>query len=663
MPMPQNPQLISPSGKSSRWTKFFFWRAISPRRKIALIAIPVLAAIPLTYFLRPAGKAEYASTSYTVKKSDLAISVLEGGSLAATNLQEIKCAVEGQTTIISVVPDGYMITPEDVKNGKVLLELDGSKLKEQAIQQDITFQDAKAAYTQASGALEIQKNQNESDISAAKLQEGFAHMDLEKYLGTELTAAVLSKKADMGPLVAGQLPPEKIASLLRELHLGGAAWQNWENLQSNIDLAGAQFSSEVTTYQWSRKLGPAIPPDFKLIADADKIIAENLGRKWPDATITGEGYIMRSEVESGALTLKTKLSAMDQAGLLLNIFLQYDFPKQVVTLQSAYMEATRQLERVKAKAASALMMAEVNLKTRDAALKIQQDHIDRVNKQIAACTIRATLPGMVVYSSTSDPWRRGQDKIQEGSAVRERQLIMAIPDPAAMEVTVRVHEASIDKIKTGQKAKIIVDAFPDMTLWGEVKNVARMPEVPNWMSPDLKVYSTTVSLQGAPQALKPGMSAQVEIMVNKVAETLVVPIQAVFTYNGRRLCYVLERQTPQPRLVETGQFNDQFIQVASGLKEGEQVLLHQPPMPDAVLAKLIPKAEQVKPAAEAAPVTKSDEGATKSAAPATTSDAGAAPARAVKAAGAAADKPQAPAAEAKADRAASPGRRSPGGAH
>jgi hypothetical protein len=147
------------------------------------------------------------------------------------------------------------------------------------------------------------------------------------------------------------------------------------------------------------------------------------------------------DVEGDALLLKTNLSAMDQAGLLLNIFLQYDFPKQEVTLQSAYMEATRQLERTQAKARSALMMAEVNLKTREAALKIQQDHNDRVNKQIAACTIHATQPGMVVYSSTSDPWRRGQDKIQEGSVVRERQLILAIPDANAMPMKTRLATA------------------------------------------------------------------------------------------------------------------------------------------------------------------------------------------------------------------------------
>lgn len=620
-PAPAAPQETRAPTQSSPPRKPPFWRRLSRRRLAAVIAGALLLILLAVLYLRPASKEDYASTAYTVKKSDLVISVLEGGSLAATNLQEIKCAVEGQTTILTVVPDGYIITDKDVQNGKMLLELDGSKVREQAIQQDVTYQDAKAAYTQVKEQLEIQKNQNESDISAAELQVKFARMDLEKYFGAELTDAVLADKVDFTALVAGRLSPLEASEFLRKLNLGGAARQNWEKLQSDIDLAGAQFSSEVTTYQWSRKLGPAIAPDVQLIADADKIIADSLGRRWPDDTVKGDGYIQRSEVESGALLLKTRLSAMKQAELSLNLFLQYDFAKQMATFRSAFTEASRQLERTTAKARSALATVEGNLKSREATLKIQEERLDRLNKQVAECTIRATRTGMVVYASSGDPWRRGQNKIEEGAVVRERQVILTIPDPAAMEVTVRVHEASVDKIKPGQQAKVVVEAFPDMTLWGEVQKVARMPETPNWMSPDLKVYSTTLSLKDAPQVLKPGMSAQVEIMVDKVANALLTPIQAVFNYNGQRLCYALDANAPQPRLVETGQFNDKFIEILKGVKEGDRVLLHQPPIPDTVLAKLVPKPKQAQPEVAGAPLPKSEQDPARFLPPATGSDA------------------------------------------
>jgi multidrug efflux pump subunit AcrA (membrane-fusion protein) len=561
-----------------------------------VIGCGALAVLLAVLCLRPANKEDYSAQAYTVKRSDLVISVSEGGTVAAANSQEIKCAVAGQTQVISVVPDGYVITDDDVKTGKVLLELDSSKLREQAIQQSIAVQDAAALYSQAKEQLEIQKNQNESDVSAAELQVEVARLYLEKYLGTELTEPVLAGKVDFRDLVAGRLNPKVAADFLRNLNLGGAASQTWEKLQSDIDLAGAQFANQKTIYEWSRKLGPKLPADEPLIADADKMLAEGLGRKWPDETVTGAGYIPRTDVEKDALLLKTAKSAMDQARLSLDIFIRYDFVTQMRTSLSAYTEATRQLERARAKARSALAMAEVNLKTREESLKIQQDHLDGVNKQVAACTIHATKPGMVVY-----PARDEQDNIAEGAVVRERQVILTIPDLVAMEVAVHVREASVDKVKPGQRAEILVDAFPDITLWGQVTKVARMPERPGDMSPPGNVYSTNVAIKDAPPGLKPGMSSQVEIMVDTVRDVLVVPRQAVSTYNGRSLCYVLNGDTPTPTLVETGQFNDEFIQMTKGLAEGEKVLLRQPSIPDAVLTRLAPKQEPAEPMEEATP--------------------------------------------------------------
>jgi multidrug efflux pump subunit AcrA (membrane-fusion protein) len=570
--------------------KLFFWRRLSRRQKAGAIAAAIPVGLLLVIWLRPSGKEDYAAAAFTAKKSDLVISVSEGGAVTAANSLEIKCAVEGQTTIISVVPDGYLVTDDDVKNGKVLLELDSSKLREQAIQQNITFQDAAAACTQAREQLEIQKNQNESDIGTAEFQVDVARMDLEKFLGTELTELVLAGKADFTALSTGQLDPKSAPDFLRKISLGGVASQTWEKLESDGDLAAAQFANQETIYEWSRRLGPKIGPEVQIIADADKILAGSLGRQWPDESVTGGGYVQRTDVEKDALLLKTAKSAMDQARLSRDLFLRYDLVKQMRTFLSAYTEATRQLERTKARTRSALAMAEVNLKTREESLKIQQDHLDGVNRQLVACKIHATKPGMVVY-----PARNEQDKIAEGAVVRERQVILTIPDFAAMEVTVRVHEASVDSVKPGQRVKIVVDALPDVTLWGEVKNIASMPEELNWLNPDVMVFRTTIALKNAPLFLKPGMSAQAEIMVDTVADAIVVPLQAVFNYNGQNLCYVLHGNIPEPRLVETGRFNNKFIQVAKGIDEGTQVLLREPPIPDAVLAEFVKKQELVKP--------------------------------------------------------------------
>jgi len=185
----------------------------------------------------------------------------------------------------------------------------------------------------------------------------------------------------------------------------------------------------------------------------------------------------------------------------------------------------------------------------------------------------------VVYGSGRDDgiYYGGEERIREGAAVRERQAIITIPDMTHMAVNVKIHESYIKKVKKGLKARITVDAFPDEPLTGEITKVGVLPDSQNrWMSPDLKVYLTTVTIDGTHDWVKPGMSAKVEILVNRLEDVVYVPVQAISPDNGKQICYVAGAFKPERREVEIGEFTDEFIQIKSGLKEGERVLLRLP---------------------------------------------------------------------------------------
>lgn len=161
--------------------------------------------------------------------------------------------------------------------------------------------------------------------------------------------------------------------------------------------------------------------------------------------------------------------------------------------------------------------------------------------------------------------------------MRERQAIITIPDMTQMAVNVKIHESYIKKVKKGLKARITVDAFPDEVLTGEITRVAVLPDSQNrWMSPDLKVYVTTIAIDGTHDWVKPGMSAKVEILVNKLADVVYIPVQAVLPDNGKQICYVAGGFKPERREIQIGEFTDEFIEVKSGLREGEKVLLRMP---------------------------------------------------------------------------------------
>jgi multidrug efflux pump subunit AcrA (membrane-fusion protein) len=104
--------------------------------------------------------------------------------------------------------------------------------------------------------------------------------------------------------------------------------------------------------------------------------------------------------------------------------------------------------------------------------------------------------------------------------------------------------------------------------------VGVLPDSQNrWMNPDMKVYLTTIAIAGLQEWLKPGMTAKVEIIANRLADVVYVPMQAVGPVDGRQYCYLAKGRKPERRLVEVGEFNDEFIEIKHGLKEGERVLL------------------------------------------------------------------------------------------
>jgi hypothetical protein len=157
---------------------------------------------------------------------------------------------------------------------------------------------------------------------------------------------------------------------------------------------------------------------------------------------------------------------------------------------------------------------------------------------------------------------------------------MSIPSVSDLLVDTKVHETNVDKIAVGQKARITVDAMPDTYFSGEVLKIAPLPDPGSFMSnPDLKLYATDVTLEGG-QMLRPGMSAKVEIIIAQLKNVLVIPVQCVSNRAGKKICYVQTSSKSEEREIKVGSYNDKFVEVLEGLKDGEKVLLNPPQVYD-----------------------------------------------------------------------------------
>jgi len=522
---------------------------------IVAAAVAVVGIIAFIFLHRMWGGDGESGTNmgvFTVERGPLVIRDTVSGDIKALNSVDIKSEVEGGTTIISIVPEGTVITPEDVNNGKILVEMDSSQIKQRLTQQEITFLAVQASLTEARESLDIQLKQNESDIMAGRMKVRFALMDLQKYIGADLAEKLVSS-ADSNlngdpNNDAGNVKKEnnRIVSLIDDPNLGGEASQKLKELRSSILLAEENLKQASNRLEWTRKLEE-------------------------------KKYVSKTEMEEDELKVQRLEIEKGKGEIALDLFKAYEFPKQAEKLLSDYQEAGRQLGRTEAQARSKLAQAQSKLKSNEATYSLQQENLLKLQKQFAACKIKAPAPGQVVYSSSMmNRWERQRGQIEVGAEVRERQKIISIPDPCAMKAEVKIHETWVDKIQPGQQVKITMSAFPDKVFTGKVLKKAPLASPEEWMNPDLKVYAADVSIDGTHDFLKTGMTAKVEIIIEELKDVLSVPIQAVVNRGGKKLCYVENSKNPREREVETGAFNDSFVEIKKGLSEGDKVLLNPP---------------------------------------------------------------------------------------
>ncbi|MBU0753736.1 MAG: HlyD family secretion protein, partial [Planctomycetes bacterium] len=176
MNKPINPPLREGKAKSLSPSPLKSRKRHIARNMFLLLFIPAVAVS--IWWMGGGDKAvSDMGSTYVVSRGDLRISVIEGGSLKAQKSVKIECEVEGQSTVVFLIPEGSY-----VKKGDLLVQLDSSDLEERFTQQEITYESAKADKIQAEESLKIQVSQNKSNIMAGELEVTFGQMELDKYL-------------------------------------------------------------------------------------------------------------------------------------------------------------------------------------------------------------------------------------------------------------------------------------------------------------------------------------------------------------------------------------------------------------------------------------------------------------------------------------------------
>lgn len=585
------------------------------RSKTGIIGMATLAVALCVWFIVGRGDTTGADVPLIpVQKGTIQINVLQGGEIRAIQNIEVKSEIELPTKILSLIPEGYRINEKDIKDGKVLIELDSADLRDKITNHEIEFQTTVSTFIEADEQRAIQMSDNQSFARDAEQVMRFALMDFERYMGKGNAQIVLKTRKLPHDLEAlefyiGKLNAEKPRTLNLELDAEKADKADEDPLaekEGKVDpLKASQEVAETTTPATAAKPASsedeAVKPlDFlsflnqtemgdgeaeqKLRQLSNELLLHKselaLAKQNVEASerLAAKEFITKTTLENDQVNFeKTKL-AVQTAETQLDLFKKYEFPKQAEVALSAYQEALKKLQRTLRANRSRMAQVETKYRTAKRRYEVELSRKEELDRQLKACVIKAPVPGLVAYGSHSgNNGIRSNDVIEEGAAVRFRQTLLTIPNMSRMGVSVNIHESQLKKVRIGQHCRVTVDAEQGRTLEGVVAELAVLPDSgSSRYTPNLKVYPAVVHIDGTHDWLKPGMNAKVEIIVNQLEDILYVPVQSIEVENDHFFTYVNTGGALERREVETGSFNDQFIEIKGGLNLGEQVALAIP---------------------------------------------------------------------------------------
>ena len=207
-------------------------------------------------------------------------------------------------------------------------------------------------------------------------------------------------------------------------------------------------------------------------------------------------------------------------------------------------------------------------RARRALLDAEIAHLKEIENDIANCKMYAPRDGLVGYC-IPERWRVswGRWRLDPGDSVYQTQRLLYMPDRSKMQVVVYVHESQIALVHCNQTAIVWLD--DDLSRFtGKVARIGPVSEERG----DAKLYPVQVALTNEKQKLRPG-SAEICIRVEPQHNVLRVPGTALV---GREplVCFVQSHGVVEERPVTIGLWGADYVEITSGLKEGDQVLRH-----------------------------------------------------------------------------------------
>jgi len=286
---------------------------------------------------------------------------------------------------------------------------------------------------------------------------------------------------------------------------------------------------------------------------------------------------LQAQTDSSSAALDALLSDRDASHANLEQ-VKLDLERARVSFESSLISRS-ELDRARTtvdQAQAALAACENRIRQAKAALAGARDSLGKT-------TILAPMSGVVTRLAVEE----GEVAVI-GTMNNPGTVLLTISDLAEIEAVMEVHETDIPSIRLGQKAKVTIDAFPNREFDGAVSEIASSPlqKTSVGSASEAIDFEVKIRLASPPQFLKPGLSCSAAITTGEKESVLSVPIQALALREKERSrttagekpkdeegVFIVEGGKARFVPVTTGMTGELDIEVASGLRGGEEVVI------------------------------------------------------------------------------------------
>ncbi len=289
--------------------------------------------------------------------------------------------------------------------------------------------------------------------------------------------------------------------------------------------------------------------------------------------LLAEGFITKLELDRAQQAVDKAKEDLELLRIKHRTYMEYTRPAEVEASRAAVTNSKESVRQTERASSYRLSQAEAALKLAESKYAELGSRVETQSQNLEQCEIKSTVAGLVIYKEVF--FGSEKRKVQVGDQVWPNQPLIMLPDLSKMVVETQVRETDIYKVEKNQQVVISADAYPELELRGRVDYIGTLAQEDEALSGG-KYFTVTILVDEVDQRLRPGMSARVELLVERLPSAVYVPLEAVFERGGKHYSYVVDGGSAEAREVLVGPSNENHIVIEAGVEPGERVLLGDP---------------------------------------------------------------------------------------